>query len=87
MGAKNYRNGFKLTIHPDMLDRPLSWKKPSVIFVNSMSDLFHKSVPNAFIMQVFEIMNQAYWHQFQVLTKRPERVVNMNARLNWTDNI
>ncbi len=87
MGAKNYRNGFKLTIHPDMLDRPLKWKKPSVIFVNSMSDLFHKSVPNDFIMKVFEIMNQAHWHQFQVLTKRPERVVAMNARLNWTDNI
>ncbi len=87
MGAKNYRNGFKLTIHPDMLDRPLKWKKPSVIFVNSMSDLFHKSVPNDFIMKVFEIMNQADWHQFQVLTKRPERVVAMNARLNWTDNI
>ena len=87
MGASNYSNGFKLTIHPDMLERPLKWKKPSIIFVNSMSDLFHSKVPDSFIVEVFSVMNQAYWHQFQVLTKRPGRVLAMNKKLRWTDNI
>lgn len=87
MGAENYRNGFKLTLHPHMLDKPLEWKKPSVIFVNSMSDLFHKDVPDEFIIAVFKTMNKAHWHQFQVLTKRPERVLELNKKLNWTPNI
>lgn len=87
MGVKNYRNGFKLTLHPHMLDKPLEWKKPSVIFVNSMSDLFHKDVPEDFIIAVFKIMNEASWHQFQVLTKRPDRVLEMNKKLRWTSNI
>ncbi|MEQ1706196.1 MAG: phage Gp37/Gp68 family protein [Rickettsiales bacterium] len=87
MGVENYRNGFKLTLHPHMLDKPLEWKKPSVIFVNSMSDLFHKDVPDEFIIAVFKTMNKAYWHQFQVLTKRPERVLELNKKLNWTPNI
>lgn len=87
MGAENYKNGFKLTLQPHMLNRPLEWKKPSIIFVNSMSDLFHEKVPDYFIISVFKIMNQAYWHQFQVLTKRPERVLEMNKKLNWTSNI
>ena len=87
MGAVNYKNGFKLTLHPHMLDRPLGWKKPSMIFVNSMSDLFHKDVPDEFIISVFEIMNRADWHKFQVLTKRPERVFEMNNVLKWTANI
>ena len=87
MGSENYRDGFKVTIHPGMLDRPLRWKKPSVIFVNSMSDLFHSKVPDDFIMQAFAVMNQAHWHQFQVLTKRPARVAAMSKKLNWADNI
>lgn len=87
MGVENYRNGFKLTLHPHMLDKPLEWKKPSVIFVNSMSDLFHKDVPDEFIIAVFKTMNKAHWHQFQVLTKRPERVLELNKQLNWTPNI
>jgi protein gp37 len=87
MGVENYKNGFRLTIHPHMLDRPMAWKKPSIIFVNSMSDLFHTSVPDDFIIKVFDTMNRAFWHQFQVLTKRPERVLDMNKRLNWTPNI
>jgi protein gp37 len=87
MGVENYRNGFKLTLHPHMLDKPLEWKKPSVIFVNSMSDLFHKDVPDEFIIAVFKTMNKAHWHQFQVLTKRPERVLELNKKLNWTPNI
>jgi len=87
MGVENYKNGFRLTVHPHMLDRPLAWKKPSIIFVNSMSDLFHTSVPDDFIIKVFDTMNRAFWHQFQVLTKRPERVLDMNKHLNWTPNI
>ena len=87
MGAENYKNGFKLTIHPRMVEKPLEWKKPSIIFVNSMSDLFHENVPDSFIFKVFETMNKATWHQFQVLTKRPERVLEMNKKLKWTKNI
>ncbi|MBN1515041.1 phage Gp37/Gp68 family protein [Candidatus Sumerlaeota bacterium] len=87
MGQPNYANGFKLTMHDHALDMPLKWKKPQVIFVNSMSDLFHKSVTDEFIIKVFSVMNQAHWHQFQVLTKRPERLRRMDDRLNWTDNI
>ena len=87
MGVDNYRNGFKLTLHPHMLEKPLGWKKPSVIFVNSMSDLFHKDVPEDFILAVFKTMNTANWHQFQILTKRPERVLEMNKKLRWTPNI
>jgi protein gp37 len=87
MGADNYRNGFKLTLHPHMLEKPMGWKKPSVIFVNSMSDLFHKNVPEEFILAVFDTMNKANWHQFQILTKRPERVLAMNKKLKWTPNI
>lgn len=87
MGAENYKNGFKLTLHSHMLGKPLEWKKPSIIFVNSMSDLFHAKVPEQFILDVFETMNKAYWHQFQILTKRPERVVELNRKLKWTPNI
>lgn len=87
MGVENYRNGFKLTPHPHMIEKPLEWKKPSIIFVNSMSDLFHQDVPEDFIIAVFETMNKASWHQFQVLTKRPERVLEMNKKLRWTKNI
>ena len=74
MGQDNYRNGFDVTLQPNMIERPLSWKKPQRIFVNSMSDLFHKDVPEHFIRQVFDVMGKAHWHQFQVLTKRSERL-------------
>ncbi len=87
MGQKNYVNGFKLTLQPHMLELPLKWKKPQMIFVNSMSDLFHKDVPTDYIQQVFDVMNKASWHRFQVLTKRAERVAELSDSLNWTDNI
>jgi len=87
MGVENYRNGFRVTLHPHMLMKPLEWKRPSVIFVNSMSDLFHEDVPDSFILSIFKTMNEAHWHQFQVLTKRPERVLAMNKRLKWAGNI
>jgi protein gp37 len=87
MGVKRYQNGFQVTLHPDLIDLPLRWKKPRKIFVNSMSDLFHPGVPDEFILKVFETMNRATQHIFQVLTKRPERVVTLADRLNWTPNI
>ncbi len=82
MGQRNYVNGFKLTLQPHMLELPLKWKKPQMIFVNSMSDLFHKDVPTDYIQQVFEVMNKAHWHRFQVLTKRAERVAELSDSLN-----
>lgn len=87
MGQPNYRNGFKLTLQPRMLELPLSWKKPQTIFVNSMSDLFHKDVPLEYIQQVFDVMKRAHWHRFQVLTKRADRLAELNTRLDWAPNI
>lgn len=87
MGQKKYRNGFKLTLHPDTLKDPYKWKKPRVVFVNSMSDLFHKDVPVYFIQQVFEVMNNTPQHTYQVLTKRSDRLVELSPFLNWTPNI
>ncbi|HEY4033911.1 MAG TPA: phage Gp37/Gp68 family protein [Ktedonobacteraceae bacterium] len=82
-----YEQGFDLKLWPDRLNIPLQWKKPTTIFTNSMSDLFHKDVPDDFIMQVFETMNKASWHTFQVLTKRPSRVALIAHELTWTKNI
>ena len=87
MKAEKYRNGFSVAVHESALSAPLTWKSPKLVFVNSMSDLFHQSVPDAFIESVFDIMNRAPQHTFQVLTKRPNRVVRMNERLRWTPNI
>jgi len=87
MGQANYVNDFELTCHPHMLQKPLEWKKGKMIFVNSMSDLFHKDVPVSFIQSVFETMTTASHHQFQVLTKRSERLCEMNDEIDWRDNI
>lgn len=87
MGQRNYRNGFKLTLHPQMLDAPLHWRKPQMIFVNSMSDLFQDKVPKQFIMNVFGTMRKANWHQFQVLTKRSGRLLKLNNQLDWPENV
>jgi len=87
MGQEKYRNGFNLTLHPASLDEPLLWKKPRMIFVNSMSDLFHKDVPEDFIQQVFSVMRQAHWHTFQVLTKRAERLLELDREIDWPDNV
>ncbi len=87
MGQKNYRNGFKLTTQPQALELPLSWKKPKTIFVNSMSDLFHKDVPLEYIQKVFKTMAKADWHQFQVLTKRSERLREISKELDWKPHI
>ena len=87
MGQKNYKNGFSLSVHDQMLDLPKKWKKPRKIFVNSMSDLFHESLPFSVIEAVFRIMNECYWHTFQVLTKRSEILRKFSKYLKWTENI
>src|SRR5438874_108737 len=87
MGNPRYRDGFKLTLHPDQLTLPLRWKDPRRIFVNSMSDLFHEDVPEEFIGRAFDIMAQAHWHVFQVLTKRSKRLAELAPRLLWPSNI
>jgi protein gp37 len=87
MGQPNYANGFQLTLHEHMLEVPLRWKKPQAIFVNSMSDLFHAEVPEEFILRVFDVMGRAHWHRFQVLTKRPERLAELDPILPWKPNV
>ena len=86
MGQRNYANGFTLTLHEHMLELPLSWKKPQMIFVNSMSDLFHEKVPTAFILKVFETIRRASWHTFQILTKRSDRLRKLDAKIDWPAN-
>ena len=87
MGQPNYRNGFELTLQPQMLSVPLSWKSPKRIFVNSMSDLFHPDVPLEFIKKVFAVMRRANWHQYQILTKRSERLHELSPKLNWDAHV
>ncbi len=87
MGQPNYSNGFDVTCHPQMLEVPLDWKKPQMVFVNSMSDLFHDDIPEAFIEEIFFVMNRARWHCFQILTKRSKRLVSLAPKLKWTPNI
>lgn len=87
MGNSNYANGFELTLQPHMLRRPLEWKSPKRVFVNSMSDLFHKDVPTEYIEQVFSVMREAHWHQFQVLTKRSSRLERLSPFLDWPPNV
>ena len=86
-GVTNYRNGFRLTLHEHALKIPLSWRQPRTIFVNSMSDLFHKEIPLEFISKVFEVMCRAPNHQFQVLTKRSKRLLELSASLPWPQNV
>ncbi|MBI4964766.1 MAG: phage Gp37/Gp68 family protein [Desulfomonile tiedjei] len=87
MGQPNYSNGFALTLHDHVLAAPLQWRRPQTVFVNSMSDLFHEDVPVEFIVKVFNIMRQAHWHTFQILTKRSERVMELSPRLPWPENV
>jgi protein gp37 len=87
MGQLNYCNGFKVTCHRHTLDMPLRWKKPQMVFVNSMSDLFHKDVPDDFILDIFSTMRQAQQHQYQILTKRVERLAELSPELSWQENI
>jgi protein gp37 len=87
MGQPNYVNGFELALHERALQLPLKWKKPQTIFVNSMSDLFHKDVPVEFILRVFDVMRRANWHQYQILTKRSARLLELDPILPWAPHI
>jgi len=87
MGQRNYAKGFELTLQEQMLELPLRWKKAKRVFVNSMSDMFHHDVPLAFIQRAFDVMRRANWHQYQVLTKRSERLARVSSELEWLPNI
>jgi protein gp37 len=82
-----YEQGFALKLWPQRLEQPLKWSRPRMIFVNSMSDLFHKNIPYSYIEQVFEVMGQAHWHTFQILTKRHERLAELAPSLTWHPNV
>ena len=87
MGLDKYKTGFKLAIHEDSLNIPYSWPGSKIVFVNSMSDLFHKDVPLDFIKRVFKVMNDTPQHTYQVLTKRGDLLLKYDRELNWTSNI
>jgi protein gp37 len=82
-----FNQGFDLRFWPQRLAMPLSWKKPMKIFVNSMSDLFHEDVPFSYIERMFKTMEEANWHQFQILTKRSKRLSKLASRITWPDNV
>ena len=84
-GQPRWNNEIMLV--PHMLKKPLSWKQPRRIFVNSMSDLFHEKVPFDYIQQVFDVMRQASWHEFQILTKRAERLAELAPQIDWSPNV
>jgi len=87
MGQSNYKNGFRLTLQEHMIELPLKWKKPKLVFVNSMSDLFHDGIPLEYIQRVFGVMKRASWHTFQILTKRSERLFELNSEIEWSENV
>lgn len=87
MGVEKYKDGFNLAMHEDALHIPYTWKQPKIVFVNSMSDLFHKDLPFSFIQKVFDVMNDNPQHVFQVLTKRSDILLKYNDRLHWGHNI
>lgn len=87
MGQRNYARGFELTLQEQMLELPFRWKRPKRIFVNSMSDMFHVEVPVEFVQRVFDVMRRASWHQYQVLTKRSDRLLALDGQLDWQPHI
>lgn len=87
MGVERYRNGFRVTLHPDAVELPRQWRQPRLVFVNSMSDLFHEDVPLAYIQRVFATMRDCPHHTFQVLTKRGERLAEAAPHLQWPRNV
>lgn len=87
MGNRNYANGFRVTLHDHMLSVPLKWRTPRMVFVNSMSDLFHEEVPFDFIERVFDVMRRASHHVFQILTKRTERLAELAPKFDWPENV
>lgn len=87
MGNPSYSHGFRVTVHENVLNYPLKWSKPQNIFVNSMSDLFHEDIPEVFILRIFNVMQRAYWHRFQILTKRSEKMLELDDQLPWMPHI
>lgn len=87
MGVERYKNGFRVTLQPDLLDAPLHWREPRIVFVNSMSDLFHEKVPLEYIQQVFETIDKCPQHTFQILTKRSKRLKEISKELPWPSNL
>jgi len=87
MGNKRYQNGFTVTLHPDLLTEPMKWSKPRMVFVNSMGDMFHESIPLEYIQRVFSAMRKANQHTFQVLTKRSSRMLELSKSLPWPENV
>jgi protein gp37 len=87
MGVPQYADGFKVTLQEKALENPLGWNRPQVIFVNSMSDLFHEDVPLDYIKRMFDVMRRAHWHTFQILTKRAERLEALSSELDWAPNV
>ena len=87
MGMERYRNEFQVTLHPEVVEQPLRWRKPRVVFVNSMSDLFHDDVPLEYLQRVFGVMKRCRQHTFQVLTKRAERLEELAPHLPWPENV
>jgi protein gp37 len=87
MGIEKYKDGFAVRIHEDALNIPYTWKGSKIVFVNSMSDLFHPQIPVAFIQKVFKVMNDTPQHTYQILTKRAERLFELHEQLNWSANI
>jgi protein gp37 len=87
MGNRRYARGFAVTLHPDQLTLPLTWRRPRRIFVNSMSDLFHEAIPDEYLRRVFDVMTRADWHVFQILTKRGARLAAMARELPWSPNV
>jgi len=87
MGIEKYKDGFAVRIHSDALRIPYTWKTSKIVFVNSMSDLFHENIPLEFIQRVFDVMNDNPQHVFQILTKRAERLLKLHSELKWTHNI
>lgn len=86
MGQPKYANGFRLTFHEHMLEIPLGWKRPRLVFVNSMSDLFHEDLPLEFIQRVLDVIRRASWHTFQILTKRSARLLMLDSEICWPAN-
>ncbi len=87
MGQKQYRNGFEVTLAPQALDAPRRWRKPRLVFVNSMSDLFHEKIDLDYIQKVFEVMRETPRHHYQVLTKRSTRLKALSSQIDWPDNV
>jgi protein gp37 len=87
MGNRRYKNGFHITLHEDVVDLPRSWRTSRTIFVNSMSDLFHKDIPLDFTQRVFATMRDCPQHTFQILTKRSDRVLAIASKIEWPQNV